>query len=185
MLGDRRKSLEDQFFKRRDAELLAELRATQAREETRELMASASGVRDAAILDLLLDQGVTPATVAALSLVPLVAVAWADRNLDDAERRAVLQEVTATGMSPDSPGYELLESWLLQQPPPSLMTTWAEYAKALSASLNADQQREFRETLLRRAQDVAKAAGGVAGIGSKVSGAERTVLSDIESALSV
>ena len=184
-LGERRKSLEEEFFRKQNAELVERLRTERERGATRELMATASGISDTAVLDRLIDQGMTPATLAALALAPLVAVAWADRKLEEKERKAVLTEAAASGVTAGTAGHELLESWLNEQPPPALMSTWTEYATAFASSLGDDQRREFREALVARATAVGNAAGGgFAGMGSKLSPAEQSVLTQIESALS-
>ena len=183
-LGDRRTALEEEFFRKHNAKLLERLRADTTRAEARALMAAASGVGNEAVLDLLLDHGMTPATVAAIALAPLVAVAWADRKLEEKERRAVLDEAATAGVSPGSPGYELLDGWLREPPPPTLLTAWGEYARELRAALSEEERREFRDTLLRRARAVANAAGRFGGLGSKMSDAEKATLQIIESALS-
>ena len=146
-------------------------------------MVALSGVQDDALLDQLIQQGVTPATFAALALAPLVAVAWADRRLDDKEKAAVLQEAAAAGLRTGSAEYDLLHDWLESEPPASLMVAWSGYARAVTETLSADQRREFREALLRRANAVANAAGGFAGRGKK-SPEEERVLGSIEADLS-
>ena len=183
-LGERRKSLEEEFFRKQNADLVARLRAERERGETRDLMAAASGIKDAAVLDRLLDQGMSPAAVAALALAPLVAVAWADHKLEDKERKAVLAEAESAGVTPGTPGHDLLQGWLTEEPPPSLMATWSDYASAMAAAFTPDQRREFREALIARATAVGNAAGGgFAGIGSKLSSTEQSTLKRIETAL--
>ena len=183
-LDDRKNALEEEFFRKENAAVIARLRATQERGQQREAMAAASGITDEAVLDRLIDQGLNAASSAAVALVPLVAVAWADRKLDESERRAVLAEAASSGLGAGTAGYELLEGWLRQAPPPSLLATWVEYAQALASNMEAGDRQTFRDTLLTRAKAVATAAGGgFAGLGSKVSGAEQAVLRTIEEAL--
>jgi hypothetical protein len=62
------------------------------------------------------------------------------------------------------------------------MDAWRSYAREVSAALGPDQRRDFREALLARAEAVASAAGGFAGMG-KTSPEERRVIETIESAL--
>lgn len=182
-LKERGNTLEEEFFRKQNAELLERLRTTQAGGETRTQLAEVSGVQDPALLDQLIEHGVTPATMTALALVPLVVVAWADRKLDEKEKAAVLREAAASGLQTGSDGYNLLQSWLAQEPPASLMTTWSGYARTMSESLGAEQRREFREALVQRATAVANVAGGFAGRG-KTSPQEQRVLDSIESAFS-
>ena len=181
-LKERGNSLEEEFFRKQNAELVERLRSTQTKEEARSQMVSISGVQDPALIDQLLEHGVTSTTFAALALAPLVAVAWADRRLEDKEKSAILQEAASSGLQSGSAEYDLLEGWLAEEPSASLMTTWSGYARALSENLGAEQQREFREALLGRANAVANAAGGFAGRGKK-SPEEQRVLDSIESAL--
>ncbi len=181
-LRERGNSLEEEFFRKQNAELVERLRSTKAKDAARSEMAAASGVEDGALIDQLLEYGVTPATFAALTLAPLVGVAWADRRLEEKEKAAVLQEAASSGLRTGSAEYDLLEDWLEHEPPASLMVTWSAYARALTETLSADQRRDFREALLRRANAVANAAGGFAGRGKK-SPEEQRVLDSIASAL--
>lgn len=183
-LEERKNTLEEEFFRKQNAEVIARLRATQEREHAREAMAKTSGITDAAVLDRLIDQGLNPASIAAVALVPLVAIAWADRKVEDKERRAVLDEAASSGLTADMAGYELLDNWLREAPPPALLATWAEYARALASNMEAGDRRNFRDTLLARAKAVATAAGGgFGGLVSKVSDAEQAVLRAVEEAL--
>lgn len=183
-LEDRKNTLEEEFFRKQNAAVIAKLRATQERTQAREAIAATSGITDPATLDRLIDQGLTAASVAAVALVPLVAVAWADRKVEEKERRAVLDEAAKSGLTAGTAGYDLLDGWLRAAPPASLLDTWADYTGALAASMEPGDRREFRETLLARAKAVATAAGGgIAGLGSKVSDAEQRVLRSVEDVL--
>ena len=181
-LRERGNALEEEFFRKQNANQVERLRSAKAKEAVRGEMEALSGVQDPALVDQLLGHGVTPATFAALALAPLVAVAWADRRLEDKEKNAVLQEAASSGLRTGSAEYDLLEDWLENEPPASLMLAWSGYARAVAETLSADQRREFREALLRRANAVANAAGGFAGRGKK-SPEEERVLASIESAL--
>ena len=183
-MEERGNSLEEEFFRKQNAELLEKMRGAQEREAARQLMMEASGIKDDAVIDRLIDEGVTPSSVAALSVAPLVAVAWADRKLEDKERRAIIEGAESAGIAAGTPGHDLLESWLTTQPPASLMETWKGYAQWLTADLADTERRELRETILARAKAVANAAGGgFAGLGSKLSDVERKTLDEIEQAL--
>ena len=183
-LKDRENALEEEFFRRQNAETVERMRAAREQTDLHAAMAAASGISDKPLLDRLIAQGLTPASLVALALAPLVAVAWADRKLEDKERHAVLEEAGKAGLTSSTPGYEILEGWLHDAPPSSLMDTWAEYAQNLSSSMEAGDRTRFREALLGRARAVATAAGGgFAGLGSKVSDAEAAILQRVEVAL--
>lgn len=183
-MRERENALEEEFFRKQNAEALARLRSAQSTASARADMSAATGISDPEILDRMLAQGLTPATLTAVSLAPLVAVAWADRKLDDRERLAVLEEATRAGLAPETPGYEILEGWLREAPGATLLDTWAAYARGLAASMEPIDRQKFQESLLARAKAVANAAGGgFAGLGSKVSDAEKKVLDQVEAAL--
>ena len=84
ILADAR-ALEEAFFAKDNARLLKQMREKKQREELREVVQ----IKDEAFLDRLIELGINPETVLALTLVPLTAVAWADGILEDRERYAV------------------------------------------------------------------------------------------------
>jgi len=120
-------------------------------------------------------------TVAALSLVPLLRVAWADGKLDEKERDAILQAAQSKGIEPGSASHALLDGWLVRKPDASLHDAWAAYVAALSSSLTQEQREHLRDQLVGFARRVAEAAGGFLGVG-KVSAAEEKALAAIEAA---
>jgi len=176
ILSDRRKALEDQFFQKQDAELLRRLKQTNARKQ----LSEASGISDAAALDAISSAGIGAETLAAISLVPLVMVAWADGQLEPKERSAVLQAVAAAGLPAGSPAYVLLERWLSARPATALLDAWRGYVAALPAPV----RQSLKADILGRARGIAEAAGGFLGLGSKISEDEKRVLGDLERSFS-
>ncbi len=181
-LGDRKAGLEDAFFAQQDAILRRRLGEKDETNARREALSVTSGIKDDAVLDKLLAQNVTGATLAALSLVPLVVVAWADGSLDAKERSAILAGAEQAGLGKEHASYQLFEGWLARKPPPELVATWREYVSALSATLTDDARQALKSELLGRARAVAEAAGGFMGMGQKVSVAEAAVLGELEQA---
>jgi len=181
-LRDRGRSLEDEFFRREDQRLLAKLDEVKAAQATREALAKASGITKPEILDKLVALGIKPETIAALSLVPLVEVAWADGSLDPKERRATLERAREAGLAPGSTAHALLEAWLERRPDPRLLDTWTQMVRGLREQLGADESARLRTALLEQARAVAGASGGVLGLGAKVSGAEAAMLQRLEAA---
>ncbi len=179
LLGDRRKALEESFFAKENQKLRARLSAQKATREAREALSQACGISDEAVLDRLVKLGVAPETLAALSLVPLIEVAWADGKLDDKEREAVLAGASSSGVSEDSPARELLEGWLARKPAAALREAWDAYITELVATLSPDERQALKRELLGRARAVAEAAGGLLGLGS-ISKEEAAVLDRLE-----
>ena len=118
---------------------------------------------------------------AALSLVPLVQVAWADGEIQDNERVAILQGAHGKGLEEGTDGYALLQTWLHHAPGPELFHAWEAYIKALASQLNDEQNRLLKTQIVGFAKMVATAAGGILGFG-KVSATEEAVLTQIEAA---
>lgn len=175
-------SMEEEFFRREDEKLVAKLRAAQAKESARDALSRVTGITNAKLLDGLADAGVTSEKVAALSVYPLVEVAWADGELDAKERAAVLAFAAEKGIAKGSAENALLEAWLDKQPPTHFGAAWTRLVQALCESLPAAEIEKLKAKLLERARGVAGASGGVLGIGSKVSKAESAVLAKLEAA---
>jgi hypothetical protein len=175
-------SLEDEFFRREDQRLVARLRELRDTETARETLSQATGISDDAVLDRLLALRIQPEIVAALRIVPLVEVAWADGSLDEKEREAVLSGAREAGMPADSAAYTLLEAWLKRRPEPNLLAAWTTLVQGMSASLPEPEVRNLEASLLERARRVAGASGGVFGLGSKVSKQEAAVLEKLSKA---
>ena len=97
-LGDRKKALEESFFAKEHARLLERMKAEEKSKATRERIAEISGIDDEAVLAKLADLDIEVDTWAAISLVPLVEVAWADGKIDEKERSAVLSGAEANGI---------------------------------------------------------------------------------------
>jgi FixJ family two-component response regulator len=179
ILRDRGRSLEEEFFRREDQRLIARLNELKAAETTREALAKASGITKPAVLDTLIELGIRAETVAALSIVPLVEVAWADGTLDPKERRAVLDRARVASGSTE---HVLIEAWLDRRPDPELLTAWTHLIQGICDQLGPDEVARLKMDLLERARSVASASGGVLGMGSKVSSAEAAMLAELEAA---
>ena len=89
-LHDRERALEDSFFFKKDQELLAQMKQAVERNMEKSALREVSGISDDALLDHLIDAGISAKTTACLALVPLVAVAWADGEIKPKEREAIM-----------------------------------------------------------------------------------------------
>lgn len=174
------KALEESFFERENQRLLEKLREQAARERKRAILGEALKIDDDKLLDHLVELDLSPETIVALTLVPLVEVAWADGEIQVREREAILRAAEERGVAAGSINHQLLSNWLLRQPSASLLEVWRHYAKALLLSLDDDERRLMRERTIDSASAVAEAAGGFLGFGS-ISAAERAVLDELAS----
>ena len=178
-LKDRRVSFEEIFFAKQDAKVLAQLREERDRKAAIEGLARASGVDDAQLLGRLVDLGIDARSWTALSLVPLVEIAWADDSIDAKERAAILTAASEHGLHRTAPGYVLLESFLRNRPEDTLFAAWGGYMTDLAAELSPGERDAVRAQIIDRARKVATSAGGIIGIGS-ISDAEKRVLAALE-----
>ena len=181
-LEDRRRAMEEAFFAAQDRALIERMRKADAGKDPRAALREASGIHDDALLDRVSALGLDAAGFAAMSLVPLIAVAWADGTLDGREREAVLSAATEAGIAPGSHAHTLLSGWLASAPPASLVETWEATTRAAVSGLDADGRRTLHDKVMGRARRVAEAAGGFLGLTSKVSDAEGAVLRRLEAA---
>ena len=158
-LQEREDALSKVFFQGLAEELRSQLELRSAEESARGALAEATGIDDPAVLAELAGLGLRVDTLAALTLIPLIDVAWADGVMDERERSAVLAAAAATGAEPGSTSYRLLEIWTRDQPPPDMTKAWQLFIQALCGKLEQDKSARLAGNLLGRAREVAAAAG--------------------------
>jgi hypothetical protein len=180
VLEAKTQKLESAFFR----EGSEDQRRALAREEARarDALADATGITDAQLVARLAELGIRVETLAALTLIPLIEVAWADGVMEEKERRAVLKGAVSSGIPEDSASHGLLELWTAEKPPPDLVEVWREFIAALCASLTPDEATRLCDNVIGRAREVADAAGGFLGLVARISARERTVLDDLGTA---
>jgi hypothetical protein len=179
-LGDRRKALEESFFSKENEKLRQALRQKEAIKQKEHALSDISGIEDETVLRHLVSLNIGADTLAALTMVPLVQVAWADGDVDAKERAAILEAAEEVGVGKGSPSADLLNEWLKFKPDREILKAWKEYVQALSSTLSPEESRRLRSALLTLGRSVAEASGGVLGFGGKISKAEREVMDEFE-----
>ncbi len=180
--NDRAKALENAFFHDVDKQLIDELRSEATDREAKREVRSASGVWNDAVLAELVDLDVRSETIMAVSLIPLVAVAWADGSVSPEERERILAAEQAAGIDVASPTHRLLEHWLDNFPGPDMLEAWKNFVQELRGRLSPARGTLLDSELLERAEGVAKASGGYWTYGS-ISPSEKRVLQLIRNVL--
>jgi uncharacterized tellurite resistance protein B-like protein len=180
----RRKSLEEEFFVRKDSELVDKLRKQLEKAQPRETLRQITGISDESVIDTLVALHVDRDTLAAFALYPLVEVAWADGEVDERERQAFLKAAAEHGITVGSPGHDALREFLKESPREEARKAWFAWADELKRKLDPDERRKVRDALLERARAVAEASGGFLGLGNRISAGEQRVLTAIERAFS-
>lgn len=182
--GIYQKSLTDAIFHEQDQQLRKAFQERMANLERREQLAQVSGIRDEAVLDRLIELNIGAETLAALELVPLASVAWADGRVQAEEREAIIAAAKAAGIQSQDVGYPLLEHWLKKRPNAKMIQAWKQFVKGLCLQLSRQEIERLQLETLGRARKIAQAAGGFLGFGDKMSPAERAVLGELEQAFS-
>jgi hypothetical protein len=177
-------SLEEAFFRKRDAELIEQHRKIDKMERTRAALAEISGIHDPKVLDKLIALDISPEVLASIAVVPLVEIAWADGHVDEGEHKTVLAAAAENGMGKGSVDYDLFDNWLKHRPPAGLMDAWVHYIEGLCATMNAQECHALKAELIGRARKVSEASGSIFGFVFNVSSQERAVLKKMEAAFS-
>ena len=180
-LKDRRESLEEEFFHKLQSQQLETLRADLERKQTREELRAACGIADEVVLDKLIELGLSGVAMTAMSMVPLVWVAWADGAVQESERDAVLKAAHDRGIEDGGAAHTILGGWLKTRPRKALFDAWAAYTRALADTLVPTQRAQLRGQVVGLAREVAQSAGGFLGI-HKISHQEEAALTEIDAA---
>jgi hypothetical protein len=184
-LAEREHALEDAFFRREEARLRQAQREEASRAERFEQLSAVLGPRDPGLIDPLLDVGLRAENATALMMAPLVAVAWADHQLDATERRRILQAELELGIEPDSEPGRLVLHWLDHRPSDQLLDAWAGYVSALCKVLEPADRHRLRDEILGRCRGIAGAIFKSILRGSGPVPAEREALAQILAAFHV
>ncbi len=173
---------EDEYFRRKDRELIEKMRKAAEADQARQELEAASGLRDPELLQELQALGFMPDTVILLPLVPIVQVAWAEGSVTDAERALIVKFARERGVAPGSPADVELAAWLGERPSDDVFTRATRLIRAMLDQPAAPGPRLEIDDLMRHCEEIAAASGGVLGF-RKVSSEERALLAQIEAAL--
>jgi len=179
-----RSLLEDAFFFEQDRTLIDCQTDLRKMAESKESLGTVSGITNDAVLERLVNLKVRPETLAALALLPLIEVVWADGEVDEKERVMVLAHATSQGIAVGSGEYALLERWLAHRPEASLLHAWQHYMHGLCEYLSGSERDILKEELMRNVRKAAETSGGFLGMG-KISSMEEQVLAKLESSFGV
>ena len=107
---------EEEYFRRKDRELIERLRKASEDAQARQALADETGIHDPAMLEELQQLGFTPQTIALLPLIPVLQVAWAEGGVSAAERRAICDLARSRGITAGSAADQQLTAWLDTRP---------------------------------------------------------------------
>jgi hypothetical protein len=161
--SDWRRTHEDEYFRKRDQELVDQARQRAEDEAARQLLTDAAGLHDDDILRDLQRLRYAPDTVTRLHLAPLIDVAWADGTVSDPERDTIVAAACARGVEAGSRGDRQVAQWLAIPPTTVLPDRTLHLLGALLHRRPADECAEAIRDLRASCAAVASALGGVFG----------------------
>ncbi len=175
------RTMEDMFFFEREQTLIEARKKLEQLKETKENLAKVSGIRNEAVLENLVALGIRPETLTTLLAVPLAEVAWADGELQEKERDALIAYAEKAGVRNKDVNPETVSAWLRRKPEVELMNAWELYIQALSRELSESDRLALKEEVMADARSIADAAGGFLGFG-RLCQAEQRMLARLEAA---
>jgi hypothetical protein len=180
--ADRRRAAEEDFFQKRDREILENMRKAAAAERRRTEMGAAIGVADAETLRELEELGFTPDTIVLLPLVPVVQVAWAEGGVSTAERDLLVQLARSRGIAEGSAADQQLSQWLTRPPDSRVFAGATRLVRAMLDANPPAQGDLDADALVRYCEKIAEASGGFLGL-NRISSEERALLATVATAL--
>ena len=181
-LAERGRALEEEYFRRKDRELIERMRRADRDEAAQREMGAATGITDPALLAELQALGFTPETVRLLPFVPIVQVAWAEGGVADAERYTLMSLAHARGIAEGTPAERQLAAWLDAPPDPQVFASATRLIRAVLETPTHDPSMLSADQLVSYCEQIASASGGFFGLGW-VSADERKLLESIASGL--
>ena len=183
---ERERSIEETYFRQRDAKLLERLRQEAKLEDIATALAEKLQVDDPDLLRRVRELGVTIDTAPAFFAAPLVQVAWAEGSVSKQEHDTVLRLARARSIEENSPAYAQLIEWLQVRPPDAVFDTAVEVIKSGFAVLPPEEKEEHIKRIVQACHEVAMASGGglakLLGLGS-VSSSEASILDTLTGTL--
>jgi hypothetical protein len=177
--AEREHWLEEEYFGRKNQELVQKLRERRAREADRQKMAEMMGVDDQEVLEALQDLGYTSETIPLLHIVPLVEVAWAEGGVADRERDMIFKIAEARGAQPGGVAYEMLSHWMENKPSERFFEDSLLAIRIVLDLLPEEQRRASRRDLIAYCNQIASAvSSGIFGSGG-IWEEERALISHI------
>jgi len=176
------RSREEEYFRRKDRELVEKLRKAGEASAARAALEASSGIHDPAMLQELEVLGFTPETVRLLPIVPIVQMAWVEGGVSNDERALIVQFARERGVEAGSAADQQLQHWLAERPSEDVFSRATRLIRAVLDHPEGQNTVLSVDDLVHRCEEIAAASGGILGFG-KISSEERALLGRIQSAL--
>lgn len=182
IFDDMKRAKEEEYFRKKEKELIEKMRQRAQLEAERQKMQQASGITDEDIIKDLQQLGYDHETIKLLHLVPLLQVAWSEGQITARERELILEAARSRGITEGSLAYARLSEWLSRRPQEEFFERTLRIIASLLESLPAQERESSRQDLLSYCLRIASASGGILGLGS-ISERERAALERIAAEL--
>jgi hypothetical protein len=177
-LSDRRRASEEDYFRKRDQQLVEHLRRQAEREAARDRLSRRVGVADDAFLQHLESLGFSDQTVSLLDIVPLVQVGWVDGAMSASVAQRIIVASREHGIEERSEADRQLREWLESRPSDAFFDGALQAIRTVLEHQSLSERERYVRNLLERSTDIASSSGGVLGFG-KISKSERAILDRI------
>lgn len=184
-LHDRARRAEDDYFRRKDAELIERARAArvqpvdEAMQEERRKLGEALGLHHLDVIVPLHAVGIRASNSNLIEWLPAVEVAWID-SVDNSEREELQRRFSEAHGSGDTAA--LLHEWLFVRPPHEAMLAAKQALRHRLESSGPETRRDLLTRIVERCEAVGRASGGFFGLGA-LSVNERSRIDDIRQRL--
>jgi hypothetical protein len=181
IFAERGRSLEDDYFRKKDRELIERMKQASQAEQSRRELGQRTGLTDPELLKDLEDLGFTPDTIALLPMVPVIQMAWAEGGITPAERTLIVNLARQRGMAQGSAADRQLQEWMDTRPDGSVFSRATRLIRAMLDS-GQDSGMMSADEVVKQAENIAYASGGILGL-AKVSSEEKAILASLASEL--
>lgn len=184
-LAQRGRALEEEYFRKRDRELIEKMRQAAEADRSRAEMGQRTGLEDQGLLAELHELGFTPETVVLLSVLPVLEMAWAENEITPAERSLIVKFARARGVEPDSAADQQLHQWMASRPDDTVFRGAGRLIGAmLSSGASLAGRSLTADDLVAYCEEIATASGGLLGLRlGSISSEEKALLARIASEL--
>ncbi len=179
IFAEREHWLEEEYFRKKNQELIEKMHERQAHEAELQKMSEATGINDQETLEALQALGFTSDTVRLLHLVPLVEVAWVEGGVADRERQMIFKVAQSRGVEPASAAHQQLSQWLAEKPSERFFENTLHAIRVVLELLSAEQRAASRRDLIAYCSQIAEVVeGGILGRG-RITDEERMLIAHI------
>lgn len=178
--AERGRALEEEYFRKKDRELVEKMRRAAAAEQARGDLGKQTGISDPGVLAELQELGFTGETVILLPLMPVLELAWAEGGITAAERQMLVSLARSRGIAEGGAADRQLTAWMAERPAPDVFAKAARLISALLESGAPAAKGLTADQLVKYAEQIASASGGLLGLPIRaISIEERNLLTRI------